>query len=78
MSGILDKIIHSEQFVPGTVGQYLALQLAKGLRDEGAIRLHLHYVEHHPPEHLIRLFHSAKEKADPAHAFHSSLTPSEP
>ncbi len=78
MSGILDQMTHSEQFVPGTVDEYIALQLAKGLRDEGAIRLHLHYVEHHQPEHLIRLFHSAKEKTDPAHAFHSSLAPSEP
>jgi hypothetical protein len=78
MSGILDQMVNSEQFVPGTVDEYIALQLAKGLGDEGAVMLHLHYVEHHPPEHLIRLFHIAKENADPAHCFHSSLTPSKP
>jgi len=78
MSGILEKMIQSEQFVPATVDEYIALQLAKGLSDEKAVRVHIHYVEHHPPEHLIRLFLSAKVRPDPARAFHSSLTPSEP
>jgi hypothetical protein len=78
MSNILDQMVQSEQFVPATVDEYFALQLAKGLGDEKAVRVHVHYVEHQPPEHLIRLFLSAKEKPDPARAFHSSLTPSEP
>jgi len=78
MSDILDQMIHSGQFVPATVDEYIALQLAKGLNDEKEVRRHVHYVEHHAPEHLIRLFHKAKETPDPALTFHSSLMPSEP
>jgi hypothetical protein len=77
MSGILDQIIPSQQFVPATVEEYIALQLAKGLKDETAIARYIHYLAHHPLEHLMGLFHKTKQGPDAAHTFHSSLTVSD-
>jgi hypothetical protein len=78
MSSIFDAKLPSEQFTPTTVEEYLALQLARRLRDIKAIHLYIRYTEHHPAVHLAHLFHRVKGKSDPADAFHSSLTPSDP
>lgn len=78
MSGILDPELPSQQFTPTTVEEYLALQLARRLGDETAINRYIRYSEHHPAVHLAQLFHRAKGKPNPADAFHSSLTPSDP
>jgi hypothetical protein len=74
MSGILDQIMSSKRFAPASVEEYIALQLAKGLKDEPAVARYIHYVAHHPLEDLLGLFHKTKQEPDPAHAFHSSLT----
>ena len=78
MSGILDAELPSQQFAPTTVEEYLALQLAKRLEDVTAIGRYVRYAEHHPAVHLAQLFHRAKGKPNPADAFHSSLSPSDP
>ena len=78
MSSIFDQIIQSQQNTPTTVEEYIALQLAKGLNDELAVKRYMHYVGHYTIEHLLHLFCKAKQAQDPAREFHSSLTPSEP
>jgi len=78
MSNILDAELPSLQFTPTTVEEYLALQLAKRLGDETAIERFIRYAERHPAGHLAHLFHRVKRKPNPAEAFHSSLTPSDP
>jgi len=78
MSGILDRMLQSQQFIPATTEEYLALQLAKRLGDEFAIKRYVHYVAHYAAAHLVRLCHAAKREEDPARAFHSSLAKPEP
>jgi hypothetical protein len=78
MSLILDSTLPTEQFTPTTVAEYLALQLAKRLGDEPAIEQYIRYAEHHPAGHLAKLFHRVKQTTNPADAFHSSFTPSDP
>ncbi len=78
MSNILDTVQRSRQFTPETVEEYIALQLAKGLCDEPAVRRYVHYVAHYPTDRLLRLFHKSKQKPDPSQSFHSSLIIPEP
>lgn len=73
MSNSLSQVMTPEQFSPTSVEEYLALQLAKRLRDEAAIERYIRYAEHHPAVHLVHLFHRVKGQSDPADAFHSSL-----
>ena len=77
MSGILDRMLQPQQFIPATAEEYLALQLAKKMNDEFAISRYMHYVAHYPADELVRLCHTAKRQPDPACVFHSSLTKSE-
>jgi len=74
MSGILDQMLRSKQFIPATAEEYIALQLAKGLRDEPSVKRYVHYLAQHKTEHLLQVFHKARQEPDPALAFHSSLT----
>jgi hypothetical protein len=78
MSGILDRMLQPQRFIPTTADEYLALQLARRLGDELAIKRYMPYVAHHAADHLVRLCHAAKREEDPARAFHSSLTKREP
>jgi hypothetical protein len=78
MSGILDQMLQPEQFIPSSVDEYFALQLARRLDDDAAVRLYLHYVEHHPSNHLLNIYSKAKSHPEPAKAFHSALRPTEP
>ena len=78
MSNILDQMLPTQQFTPTNVEEYLALQLAKRLGDETAIERYIRYAERHPAGHLAHLFHRVKRKSNPADAFHSALTPSDP
>lgn len=73
MNSILDQLAQTQQFIPATAGEFLALQLAKRLDDEAAIAQYLHYVEHHPVPHLLQQFHRAKRAANPALSFHLYL-----
>lgn len=75
MKGILDQILHEQQFTPSTVEEYIALQVARRLDDAPSVRRHIHYIAHFTTEHLVRLYHSVKHLRDPARAFHRSLTP---
>jgi hypothetical protein len=78
MSGILDQMLQPEPFIPSSVNEYFALQLARRLDDDAAVRLYLHYVEHHPTNHLLNIYSKAKLHTKPAQAFHSALRPTEP
>jgi hypothetical protein len=78
MSGILDQMLQAQQFTPSTAEEYLALQLARRLNDEFAIKRYLHYVERNTTEQLLSVFRKAKQQPDPARSFHSSLMSSEP
>jgi hypothetical protein len=51
-------------FVPGKPGQYLALQIARRLSDESALRHYLVLFEHHPEDLMLQVFRrcSAEEK----------------
>ena len=75
---ILNRMLQPQQFTPSTVEQFIALQLARRLDDEAAIKLYLHYVAHHPINHLLDCFHKAKRNTDAARVFHSSLMSSDP
>ncbi len=66
------------QFIPVTVKEYIALQFAKGLSDEVAVRRYVYYLTHYKADYLLHLFHRSKQELDPAHSFHSSLNTSEP
>jgi hypothetical protein len=78
MSGILDQMLQPEQFIPSSVDEYFALQLARRLDDDAAVGLYLHYVEHHHSNHLLNIYSKAKSHPEPAKAFHSALRPTEP
>ncbi len=78
MSGILDQMLQLQQFTPATVEEYIALQLAKGLRDELAVKRYVHYVARCPTEHLLNLFQKAKQGPNSARVFHLSLVNPEP
>ena len=78
MSGILDQMLQPEQFIPSSVDEYFALQLARRLDDDTAVRLYLHYVEHHPSNHLLNIYSNVKAHPEPAKAFHSALRPNAP
>ena len=78
MSGILDQMLGLKQFTPRSAEEYFALQLARRLSDEAAVKLYLHYVEHHSPNHLLHIFHQVKAHPDAAHRFHSSLVARNP
>jgi hypothetical protein len=72
---ILDRMLQTQQFTPSTVEEYVGLQLARRLGDESALAIYMHYVERHSMIHLLNAFHKAKQTSDPAHFFHSALTP---
>lgn len=74
MSNLLDQVLQAQEFTPSTIEEYLALQLAKRLDDETKIRSYIQYVGRFSAQHLVRLFHRAKQRSDPARAFHSFLT----
>ena len=78
MSGILDQILKEEQFAPTSTQEYFALQLARRLSDDAAVKLYVRYVEHHSPNHLLHIFHRVKSYPDAALRFHSSLAPRNP
>ncbi len=78
MSDILDAVRQSLQFTPATVEEYIALQLAKGLDDEPAVRRYVNYLAHYKADYLLHLFHQSKQKPNPAQSFHSFLTIPEP
>jgi hypothetical protein len=73
MSDILEQMLRPKQFVPATVQEYIALQLAKGLLDEVAVQRYIHYIGSYAAEHLIQLFHKVQSDPNPALAFHSIL-----
>jgi hypothetical protein len=73
MSDILEQMLRSKQFIPTTVQEYIALQLAKGLRDEVAIQQYVRYLGRYTIGHLIHLFHKVQSDQNPALKFHSSL-----
>jgi hypothetical protein len=78
MSGILDQMLQPEQFIPSSVDEYLALQLARRLDDDAAVRLYLGYVEHHPSNHLLNIYNKVKMHPESSQAFHSALKPTAP
>jgi len=77
MSGILDRMLQSQQFTPATVEGYIALQLAKRLGDEAAVRKYVHYLSQYKTERVLHHFRKARHESNPAQAFHSSLKPSD-
>lgn len=57
MTNILNAIAkQSAHFVPSNPTEYLALQIARGLSDEPALRHYLILFEHHPEDLLIRVY----------------------
>ena len=78
MSGILDQMLRPEQFIPSSTDEYFALQLARRLDDGAAVKIYLHYVEHHPSNHLLNIYSNVKAHPEPAKAFHSALRPNAP
>jgi hypothetical protein len=65
MTNILNALQHqSAEFTPNNPTQYLALQIARRLSDESALRQYLVLFEHHPEDLLVRVYHrcSAQEK----------------
>ena len=75
MSGILEQMLRSQRFTPCSTNEYFALQLARRLRDDAAIKLYLRYVERHSPDQLLNIFQKVRLEPEPARAFHSSLAP---
>lgn len=78
MNNILEHMLQPAQFVPATVEQFVAVQLARRLNDEPGLVRYVQYVTHHSTDYLVRLFHRAQQQTDPARAFHSSLAIPEP
>ncbi len=78
MNGILDRLLETSQFTPGTSEEFVALQLARRLDDEIAITRYVHYVGHYAIDHLLRLYETARHNDDPARAFHTSLSEPSP
>ena len=64
MSNILNTIAEqSASFIPTSPTQYLALQIARRLSDETALRHYLILFEHHPEDLLVRVYrYCIKEK----------------
>jgi ABC-type sulfate transport system substrate-binding protein len=57
MTNILNTLAkQAANFVPSNPAQYLALQLAKRLSDESALRHYLVLFEHHPEDLLLRVY----------------------
>ena len=58
MTNILNTIAEqTTKFVPSNPTQFLALQIARRLSDEGALRHYLVLFEHHPEDLLVRVYH---------------------
>jgi hypothetical protein len=58
MPNILNTIAEqSASFIPTSPTQYLALQIARRLSDETALRHYLVLFEHHPEDLLVRVYH---------------------
>jgi len=64
MTNILNAIAEqAANFVPTSPTQYLALQIARRLSDETALRHYLVLFEHHPEDLMVRVYHRcAKEQ----------------
>lgn len=73
MNSILDQFVAPVQFVPASVEEYIALQLAKRLHDESAIGRYLYYVSRYPLSLLLDVLHEVQQDPDPARAFHLSV-----
>jgi hypothetical protein len=58
MTNILNALAkQAGKFVPSNPTQYLALQIAKRLSDENAVKHYLVLFEHHPEDLLLRVYH---------------------
>ena len=58
MSNILNTLAEqAAKFVPSNPTQYLALQIARRLSDEVALRHYLVLFEHHPEDLLLKVYH---------------------
>jgi hypothetical protein len=64
MTNILNAIAkQSASFIPSNPTEYLALQIARRLSDETALRHYMILFEHHPEDLLLRVYrHCAKEQ----------------
>jgi hypothetical protein len=57
MTNILNTVAkQAGKFVPSNPAQYLALQIARQLSDETALRHYLILFEHHPEDLLLQVF----------------------
>ena len=72
---ILDKFVRSTAFVPTSVNEYFALQLARVLKDESNLSFYLQLCDHFSQDHVLNVYRqvSANSAVPPAEQFRSSI-----
>ena len=72
---ILDKFVRSTAFVPTSVNEYFALQLARILNDELNLSYYLHVCDHFSQDHVLSVYRqiAAKSAVPAAERFRSSI-----
>lgn len=63
MTDILDTVARARgKFIPSKPGEYVALQLARKLSDEEAVRYYVTLFDRHEPQVLLRVFRQCRQQ----------------
>jgi hypothetical protein len=72
---ILDKFVRSAAFVPTSVNEYFALQLARILKDESNLSFYLQVCDHFSQDHVLNVYRqvTTDSAVSAAEQFRSSI-----